>query len=289
MRRREIPIAAVVGAAFAVACLDMSAPKGPASISLLILPSSSIVVNDVMRDSLGNPAPLSVNAFDATGNLIPNVTRTFFITDSAPVATFIAPGVLRGDTLGTVHVVGQANGVQTPVAAIPVTVAPASLAPVSLATTVSDTTYIRLDTVVVTGDTSKHVSVPLAVVLAGVNPGTFSQKFIIRYVLLAAPGTSPTATSPAVFLADDQGSPRTAASTDASGQAHLNLVVTPANLGDTALISGQRVDTAIVTASTSYKGVPVAGSPVIFAVPIIATTRAPSSARGARRTRTIHD
>lgn len=281
MRRRQATIAALVGVVFAAACLDMSAPKGPASISLLILPSSSIVVNDVMRDSLGNPAPLSINAFDAAGNLIPKLTQTFFITDSAPVAHFVNTGLLMGDTLGVVHVLGQIGGVQTPIAQIPVTVAPASLAAQSTpptTTTVNDTTYVTMDTVIVTGDTSKQVTAALSVILAGVNPGTFSQGFAIRYVFLAKPITSPTAQSPAVFLANTSGTPQTTIATGPSGNATLNIVVVAANLGDAALISGQKVDTAIVTASTSYKGVPVPGSPVIFAIPII-TAQPPLTAR----------
>lgn len=238
----------------------MSAPKGPASISLLLLPSPSIVVNDVMRDSLGNPAPLSINAFDAAGNLIPNVTRTFVITDSAPVAHFVNAGLLMGDTLGIVHVVGQADGVQTPAAPIPVTVAPAAL----------DSTFQSPDTLKapISGDTTKVGTVTLGVTLVGVNPGTFSQGFIVRWVLLSAPISLPNATSPAVFLANSQGMPQSVDTTTTSGSAQINVVVVAARIGDTTLTNGG-VDSAVVTATTSYKGAPVTGSPKRFKVPII--------------------
>ena len=47
---------ATIGAMIAVACVDMSAPKGPASISVLQLPAPFVVRGAVMGDSLGNPA-----------------------------------------------------------------------------------------------------------------------------------------------------------------------------------------------------------------------------------------
>lgn len=269
MKRRQVTIAALVGAVVAGACLDMSAPKGPASISLLILPSSSIVVNDVMRDSLGNPATLSINAFDAAGNLIPNLAQTFFITDSAPVANFVAPGLLRGDTLGTVHVVGQIAGVQTPVAPIVVTVAPAAL----------DSTSQSPDTLKApnVGDTTQVGAVRLGVTLVGVNPGTGSQGFPIRWVLVSAPISLPNASSPAVFLSTSQGAPTNGVATGVGGSvlvttgvggtAQINLVVVAARVGDTTLTNGG-VDSAVVTASASYKGALVTGSPLKFVVPI---------------------
>ena len=216
-----------------------------------------------MRDSLGQPAPLSVNAFDATGNLIANTTKQFFITDSAPVAHFVSPGLLMGDTLGMVHVVGQVNGVQTPVTPIQVTVAPVSLQGPA---TPPDT--IRAPQ---SGDTTKVGTAALTVTLNGATPGTFTQGFIVRYVILSAPITASTSKSPAVFLAKGT-VPQSIDTTGISGvpgQASLNLVVVAAFLGDTALLSGQTVDSAVVTASTSYKGVAVNGSPKTFVVPII--------------------
>src|SRR5581483_5172741 len=101
-------VAAIVLAAciVAVACVDMSAPKGPASISVLQFPSLYVVKGDTMRDTNGVAMAPSVISYDAAGNVLSDATAQFFITDSLPAAHF-ANGKLFGDTIGTVHIIGQ--------------------------------------------------------------------------------------------------------------------------------------------------------------------------------------
>ncbi|HEU4787096.1 MAG TPA: hypothetical protein VFS57_06800, partial [Gemmatimonadaceae bacterium] len=70
MIRRTTTILLVALATLAAACLDMSAPKGAASISLLQLPSGYVVRGDVMRDSGGAAAKLVVLAYDGDGKVI---------------------------------------------------------------------------------------------------------------------------------------------------------------------------------------------------------------------------
>ena len=87
MIRRIATSLFVVAAVVAMACIDMSAPKGrPASISSLLLPSPSVVVGDSMRDSAGKVAPLRIIAYDANNAPIPSLEVLFFVTDSAAVA-----------------------------------------------------------------------------------------------------------------------------------------------------------------------------------------------------------
>jgi hypothetical protein len=88
----------LVFAALGVACLDLSAPIGPASISPIQLPAKFVVRGDTMRDSAGTPAPPVVNQFNAKGQLIGGDAPQFFILDSAPAAHFDpTTGVLVGD------------------------------------------------------------------------------------------------------------------------------------------------------------------------------------------------
>jgi len=75
-----------------------------------------------------------------------------------------------------------------------------------------------------------------------------------------------TATSPAVYIAGDDGKPSVTDTTDASGAASRRLVVYTRALGDEQLLLGNKVDTAIVMARTWYKGVQVNGSPATFIV-----------------------
>src|SRR5262249_40919727 len=70
MKKLALSIGAAVVLAIA-ACIDMSAPNnGVASISTLLLPSPSVVIGDVMRDSTGVPAPLAVTPFDQAGKAL---------------------------------------------------------------------------------------------------------------------------------------------------------------------------------------------------------------------------
>ena len=264
MISRFATILAVIGAVIGVACVDMSAPKGPASISALRLPSPSVVIGDVMRDSTGAPAKLDVIAYDANGARITDLSPQFFVTDTGAPATVDASGTVTGTRVGTVHVVGQVGALQTPVAAIPVTVAPKRIA---LTNPKIDTLFAPLS-----ADTTQRGNGPAAVTVSGDSIG--SAGFIVKYALVHAPGTISTSKTPAVFLADDQGNPSVVDTTDASGHASRSVVVVTAFLNDTSLLRG-RIDSAVVTAQTSYKGALVSGSPVRIVIPIVVRLKLP--------------
>ena len=78
----------------------MSAPKGPASISMLLLPSPSVVVGDVMRDSNGVPAPLDRRVRCATAQRSTDVDAAVLHHRLAAVAHLDANRIARGDKLG---------------------------------------------------------------------------------------------------------------------------------------------------------------------------------------------
>jgi hypothetical protein len=247
-----IAAAAIIG----VACIDMSAPNGPASISVLLLPSPSVVAGDVMRDSNGVPAPITLAGYDAGGSPIAGLTSQFFLTDSIRYAHLSSGNILVGDSVGTVHVVGQIGSLQTAVTAIPVTTAP-------------DTLYIPFqpDTLIapVGVDSASSVgTAQLGVTLHGAAQRPVAG-FLVKYELLRAPVALPGAKSPAVYIAGDDGKPSTTDTTDASGSASRRLVVYTRQLGDEQLLLGTKIDTAVVRASTFYKGVAV-HSPVTFNV-----------------------
>lgn len=256
---RIATILAVIGAVIGVACVDMSAPAGPASISALQLPSPSVVVGDVMRDSTGAPAKLSVIAYDANGARLTDVATQFFVTDTGAAATVDASGLLTGTKTGTVHVVGQIGALQTPVAAITVTVAPTHIT-----STAPDT--LRPPPSI---DTTQRASKPDTVKVTGAG-GVGAVGFVVKYALLQAPSTAASSKSPAVYLGDDQGKPSTVDTTDASGIAIRNVWVVSAFLSDTVLANLLRggVDSAVVTAQTSYKGALVSPSPIKIVIPI---------------------
>jgi len=238
--------------------VDMAAPKGPASISSILLPSPSVVAGDSMRDSTGAVAPLRLIAFDANDVPLLGITSQFFITDSFAAARITTSNIVIGEKQGTIHVVGQIGGVQSAPVLIPVTVAPTLMALAG-----------KIDTLVVpfAGDTTSAStgSETMSVTLRGAGD-TASLGFVVKFQLASAPPTiqSPI---PGVFVSENGTNVSPVDTTDAAG-ASRKLVVRSWLLADKALQAGTKVDSAVVVVSTSYKGRPVLGSPLRLVIPI---------------------
>lgn len=263
MNRRIATLVVVVAALVAVACVDMSAPKGALSISSLVLPSPSVVVGDTMRDSVGVAAPLRVIAFDADDKPIADVAAQFFITDSLAVGHLDKGNVVVGDKQGSLHIIGQVSGIQTLPVTLPVTVKPTVFA---LGAKVDTLTVPFANATDTTRTSTKTVAIP--VTLKGLGD-TAAVGFVVKYALTSAPATKSGSTLAAVSLVADDASRIVSGvdTTDGSGASRLLLVRSPL-LADQALQSGQTTDSAVVTVSTTYKGVPVSGSPIRVVVPI---------------------
>ena len=263
--RRRIVVGLLACAAAAVACIDMSAPKGAASISQLQLPSPSVVRGDTMRDSAGNVAPVTVTSYDAGGVPIPEIPFALFVLDTMLRAHFTLTHLLVGDKLGNVTVVGQASGVQTLTVNVPVTVRPTTL---SVGTPKPDTIAAPLGS-----DSASSVGhATLATIVRGAGDTTV-QGIVVHYRITKTLGSSST-TTPSVYIADMSSPPKpmNADTTDAGGSANKRQVVVLTRLlTDQALISGQKVDSVVVEARASYKGAPLTGSPLTMVFPIKVT------------------
>jgi len=256
--RRTTTILLVGLATLAAACLDMSAPKGAASISLLQLPSGYVVRGDVMRDSAGAAAKLAVLAYDGDGKPIEDVPAQFFIVDSNPAAHFDASGVLVGDRLGSIRVIGQIGNLQTPLTSIPITLAPLTIAPVPI----KDTLAAPLGSDSVSSIGHKALSAVVRAAGDTVVPGVSVHFAITRTLASSSQG-------PAVYIGDAGGKPSIRdTTTDASGSASRTVYVLTRRLADPGIVCGQKADTVIVEASATYKGAPLAGSPARIIGPV---------------------
>lgn len=279
--KRGVVAALLVGVATAVACIDMSAPAGAAAISLVQLPAPFVVRGDTMRDSAGTPAPLVVNQFNINGQLIGGTSPQFFILDSAPAAHFDPTnGVLVGDHLGTVTILGQVGGIpgiaplQTPTIVVPVTVLPTHI----------DEGTGALDTIKapLTGAGDTTLALPLGqgastipVLVRGVGD-TGVQGVVVHYVITRTLASNNPARQ-AVYITGANGKLTTTDTTTApSGGATKNqLNVKASLLADVAIATGQKVDSVIVQATASYRGVPLLGSPVTFLFHVIGVIGSP--------------
>ena len=259
MTLRNATIVLLSIAALGVACIDLSAPKGPASISAVQLPAGFVVRGDVMRDSTGTPAMPIVKQFDAAGHPFGGAAALFFVTDTAPVAHFDpTSGALVGDKLGIVHVIGQVGSLQTPSVTIPVTVAPTSI--------VVGTGAVDTNKVPITDDTTFASIIPVKTVGAG---DTTVQAVLVHFTLTRTLASND-ATNPAVFLVDQNHKQASTDTTDAGGQTgRVRIAIRPRLLADVAVATGQKVDSVIIQASASYKGTLLTGSPLTLVFHIV--------------------
>jgi hypothetical protein len=249
--QRIVAALAFLAGIIGIACVDMTAPEGAASISVLQLPSPSVAVGDTMRDSNGVVAPITVIAFDGAGNPIQAIVQ-LFITDTLKFSHIGANNVLVGDSIGETRLLGQVGRLPTPVSAIPVTYAPTQLQP---GVPPPDTLRVPFAADSAGSRAARTVSVRL---LGSNDSG--SNKMIVHFQLLQAPRPK-NPVSPAVFLS------KGVDTTDLGGNASVDVIVISSFLGDADLVGGKKVDTAIVMAIAKYKGANVP-SPVRIIVPI---------------------
>jgi hypothetical protein len=258
--QRFVTALAGIGAVVGIACVDMSAPSGAASISSLQLPSPFVVAGDSMRDSAGVAKAITVIGYDGNGAPLEGVEFQVFITDTARAAHLSTANVLIGDAIGATRVLGQVGNLQTPVVAIPITYAPARL----VAGTRPDT--VRPN--VTAADSAASMDGKPMVVLVRSADDSASAGTIVRYRIVREPVRNPNATSSPVFIADDSNKPTSVDTADAGG-ASRRLVVIGRFLGDPDVIgANRRPDSAIVEATATYKGRPLANSPLRIVVPI---------------------
>lgn len=254
--RRALIGAALLGIA---ACFDLGGPKeGVISISSLRLPYPSVVIGDLMRDSLGNPAPLSIVAFGADGEPLPGEPVTFVALDTTVQVD--ADGTLHGiirDSIGA-RVVAGAGALQTPPQRIIVTIAP------TLATRSTAETSIQFDVLAPDTTSNTNWSPGLALTLTGATGA--AQGYVVTYALIESPDAEVPGT-PTAYLGDDAAKPMTRDTTDVKGIASRRVILRQSALA-TAVRSGTRPDTVIVQATVKYLGADVPGSPVQFIVPV---------------------
>lgn len=254
-RRIRFALGAALGAAVAAvaaSCGEVpTMENGIAYISAIKLPSPVIEAGGVLRDSLGNPAPLRVQAFDRDSNLVTDVPVTFIVTPVDTGAHVDASGLLTvADSIRTVSFVARVGSVlQTPVASVDVVPAPTAMARKSPAGGVGDTAMALpasiVDSVVVTGVNKSGATIGIHGIVV---------RYAVDSVYTKAAGSS------TVVLTDDQahslrGMEMLAVdTTDASGLAARRLTV-----------AGTGVDSVVVRArANDLRGRPLAGSPVRF-------------------------
>lgn len=246
--RRGVLMGALVVAGV-LACGEVpTLDQGIAYISPVILPAPAVAIGDQLRDSLGNVAPLRIEAFGRNDEKLPDPQATFLPTILPSPIAIDANGIVTAlDTLSAVHtvqLVGRVgNKLQTTQASLLVVPQPDSLDRTSSESKAVPLPALDTLRVTVTGLNRAGTRVPV--------PG-----IIVRYRITGVYGGG--ASASAVLTLDggviSRPDSRVAVdTTDATGAAARTLVVGPG------------VDSVVVFArARSLRGDPLRGDSLHF-------------------------
>lgn len=246
-------LAACAAAIIVLACGNVpTLADGIAYVSAIDLPSIAVGAGDQLRDSVGNPAPLRIRAYDKGDQLIADVSATFLVSPIDIGIHIDAKGFLTAsDSVRGVRVVARVGDrLQTTEALLYVVPIPDQIA--GTATTDS-----------LPGAPAKGA---LQVTVTGTRGSTRlpTQGIVVRYQIVAVNGST-TIDSARVFLVDDANNPlrnsTTTAidTTDASGIAKRFVTVS-----DT---TGIRTIEIRATARPLHAET-IGGNPVRFLLPL---------------------
>jgi hypothetical protein len=266
MTSRRARLALLAAAIAIVACYGLDAPaEGIESLSVVLAPSPSVVVDDDSRDENGLVAPFRVVAFDEHGDTVRDATVTFVALQKG--LTFDAQGVAHGDSVvqGGIEVVGTVGPLQTLPLRVPVTVAPLHARKEGEKTVEYVFPERITDTTIAQNQATLRLIVSGAARSGGVPADTFAVGFIVDFEVVDAPDALED--SPTVLITDGVRA-MTRDTTDQSGVASRVLQFRPERFGDPQLIAGARPDTARIRATVRYGGGAVAGTPIEFVVPV---------------------
>lgn len=249
--RRRVVVFGVVAAAVALSCGEVpTLDEGIAYISPIILPAPAVAIGDQLRDSLGNVAPLRVEAFGRNDEQLPDPVATFLPT-MVPAPISISEGgiVTASDTVSsvkTVQIVARVgNKLQTTMASLLVVPQPDSLGRSSAEVVHDSLPAVDTIRVMVTGLNGDSTRVPV--------PG-----IIVHYRIARVYGEGRDS-AVAILTLDGRTVSRpdstvSADTTDASGLASRTLV-----------IAGENVDSVVVyVRAHSLRGVSLRGDSLHF-------------------------
>jgi hypothetical protein len=235
------------------ACIDWSVdPDEIVAIEFPEPPYPSVVAGDTLRDSTGAVAPLTATFFDGAGNPVPGTPVEFLTRDTTVrIVGDLVVGTPKND--GTARLIASGAGIQSIVRQIQVVpYSPRSL----LAQGTVDTLRLSL-----LGTLEENTSGPISARVADSSGTNGIRSWIVSFTLQYHGVVVPAGDTTAVWLVNDAGRPSQVDTTDTQGIAARRVRY---RVGTTV----PPVDSAIVIARASYRGAPLAGSPVQRVLPI---------------------
>lgn len=250
MRRRTLLLTAIVLAG----CIDLSTdPDEIVAIQFQELPWPSVVAGDTLRDASGTIAPLTAILFDAGGD--PATGDVEFLSQSAAVQVVEGDYVIAdSEATGTVNLLASTPGIQSNFRMLEIVPAPDSMD--------VDGTIAPLRWVVPDDPTSNTSAALGARVFSNAGDAPVGVKsWIVNFVLEVEGVPVPVGDTTQLFLVGDNGRPSWVDTTGAQGSVsrRVRLRIAPGLTPP---------DSAVVLMHASYRGSPLAGSPVRLVLPI---------------------
>ena len=260
--------AAIAGSILLLAaCAQVgSAPDIPAAIELSALPSPSVVVGDTLRSIDGVVAPVRAIVRNLSGDVITGSNVRYLYADylrDTALAVDSLTGIVRAikAATGEARLAARVGGALQVLKAVAVTTRPDSADRVGLNTTLFTTVLADTGRSGAASNTSPSLSLTIrhndAVgVTSGVNA------WPVKFEVLS-PANATNDTTKSVWMVDDQGRASVLDTTDVTGVAARKIRIRAALFPAAGV-----VDSVIVRATVTYKGVTLKGAPVRIAVPV---------------------
>lgn len=244
-----------------------SAPDVPTAIELTALPSPSVVIGDSLRNVDGIVTPVKATVRNLQGDVIADATVRYlyvdFARDSALAVDSIS-GIVRALRASTAdaRLAARVGTTLQILKIIVVTTRPDSAdrtgqpAPTLFTTTLADTGR---------SGANANRSAALTMVVRHIDSPTVTSAvngWPVRFEVLS-PANVSNDTTKSVYLVDDGGRASVLDTTDVSGVAGRSVRIRAALFPPTAAI-----DSVIVQAIVSYKGLSLKGAPVRIALPV---------------------
>jgi hypothetical protein len=225
-------------------------PDEIVAIELADFPWPSIVAGDTLRDASGAIAPLAAKLFNGDGDEVNGAVE--FLVQRPGLRVVAGDRLVADDTAsGNAGIIASTPGIQSVVRQIEIVRPPRSLD--------ADGPIVPLRWIV-PDDPGTNTSQAVGVrVVSGPDSGVRS--WVVTFELEAGGRTIATTDTSQIFLVGDNGRPSYVDTTDAGGRAsrRVRLRILPGLVPP---------DSAVITMRASYKGQPLAGSPVRRVLPL---------------------
>lgn len=264
----RVLLLALVSGISIVACAEVgTGPDAPAAIELPPYPSPSVVIGDTLRDLNGKVAGIHAIVRNVRGEVIADAPTRYLYADAlrdSALAVDSISGVVRAIRVskGVARLAARVGASLQVLREIIVTTRPDSVDRNGQpGLTLFTTTFPDTGRAKATANSSPTFNVSVRNIDSTKAP-TGVNAWPVRFELVS-PVNATNDTTRSVYLVDESGRPSVLDTTDGTGTAGRKVRIRAQQFP-----TGAAIDSVIVRAIISYRGVAVKGSPIRMALPV---------------------